>query len=159
MGIRFYDKKEKTNVKRIVCSVLAAICAAICLTGCAGMGDWASRPLAGNYEIWRLSVHNIVLLERDSPSGGRIVIDAEIYAVAWTDDYILLQHEAMEPDPDDYGREPHGALDYYVLLVEGGQVLGPYDEAGFADACREHGIPAPETWTNVHDLPRRLTVR
>ncbi|MBQ2061819.1 MAG: DUF3997 domain-containing protein [Oscillospiraceae bacterium] len=146
-------------MKRIVCSVLAAICAAICLTGCAGMGDWASRPLAGNYEIWRLSVHNIVLLERDSPSGGRIVIDAEIYAVAWTDDYILLQHEAMEPDPDDYGREPHGALDYYVLLVEGGQVLGPYDEAGFADACREHGIPAPETWTNVHDLPRRLTVR
>lgn len=140
-------------MRKRLCAAL--LCAVLFLTGCAGMGDWASRPLAGNYEIWRMSVHNIVLLKRDSSGGGEILIDAEIYAVAWSDDWILLQHEAMEPDPNDYGREPHGQLDYYILLVDGERVLGPFDEAAFAEACREHGIPAPEVWTNVHDLPRR----
>lgn len=138
--------------------IAALLCAALCLTGCAGMGDWASKPLTGNYEIWRFSVHNIALVERDGDHSSVILVEPEIYAVAWSDDYILLQHEAPEPDPEDYGREPHGELDYYVFLVDGEQVLGPYDEAGFEEACREHGIPAPEAWTNVHDLPRRWGV-
>ena len=142
-------------MKKTIYLVLAAVLCANLLTGCAGMGDWASRPLTENYEIWRLSAHNIVLLKRDSPGGGEIIIDAEIYAVAWDDDYILLQHEAMEPDETDYSREPHGELDYYIFLVDGEQVLGPYDEAGFADACAGNGIPLPEHWTPVRELPRR----
>ena len=96
-----------------------------------------------------------MLLKRDCPDGGKIIIDAEIYAVAWSDDYILLQHEAMEPDENDYSREPHGELRYYVFLVDGEQVLGPYDEAGFEAACRQQGIPLPEQWTPVRELPRR----
>ena len=138
--------------------IAALLCGVLLLTGCAGMGDWASKPLTGNYEIWRFSVHNIALVERDGDHSSVILVEPEIYAVAWTDDYILLQHEAPEPDPEDYGREPHGELDYYVFLVDGEQVLGPYDEAGLEEACREHGIPKPEQWTNVHDLPRRWGV-
>ena len=135
--------------------IAALLCAALCLTGCAGMGDWASKPLTGNYEIWRFSVHNIALVERDGDHSSVILVEPEIYAVAWSDDYILLQHEAMEPDPEDYSREPHGELDYYIFLVDGEQVLGPYDEAGFADACAGNGIALPEQWTPVRELPRR----
>ena len=139
--------------KRLLAALLGAV---LFLTGCAGMGDWASEPLTGNYEIWRMSAHNIVLLKRTCSSGGEILIDAEIYAVAWSDDYILLQHEAMEPDENDYGREPHGELHYYVFLVDGEQVLGPFDRAAFEAACRDNGIPVPEVWTPVRSLPRRL---
>ena len=145
----------KDTRRALFLALCAVLCAALLLTGCAGMGDWASKPLTGNYEIWRLSAHNIVLLKRDCPDGGKIIIDAEIYAVAWSDDYILLQHEAMEPDENDYSREPHGQLRYYVFLVDGEQVLGPFDEAGFEAACRQQGIPLPEQWTPVRELPRR----
>ena len=155
VGIRPCDRREKPNMKRTVCVILAALLCAVALTGCAGVGDWASEPLVGNYEIWRSSAHIIELVERDGPSSAHPIIRAEIYAVAWNDDYIWVQHEDPEPDREHYNREPHGELDYQIFVVATGQVLGPFREADFESVCRERGIPVPEVWTPVRDLPRQ----
>lgn len=144
-------------LKKAACVIPAFLLCACLLCGCIvpspGLQDWASEPLLGNYEIWRLSVHDIQLVKRTDKSSAATVIGAEIYAVAWNEDVIYLQHEEMPSGNE--SKEPHGELDYYIFVVADEEVLGPFTLAEFEQTCTSRGYPVPTEWTNVHDLPRQ----
>ena len=128
---------------------------AFLLCGCAGAGDWASEPLVANYEIWRLSGHDIELVKRTGESSASTIIEEEVYAVAWDDNYIFVQHETMEPDKEDYTKEPHGELDYYIFVVSSEEVLGPFTRSKFEETCVSRNYPLPQEWIQVRTLPRQ----
>ena len=128
---------------------------AFLIVGCAGAGDWASEPLAADYEIWRSSGHNIKLVKRDGEHSARTVVGEEVYAVAWDDNTIFVQHEPMEPDKADYTKEPHGEFDYYILVVSSEEVLGPFTNAELQEICESRDYPLPQEWIPVRTLPRQ----
>ena len=137
-------------------SLLSAILAlAFLLSACAGVGDWASEPLAADFEIWRLSAHNIKLVKRTSEHSARTVVEAEVYAVAWDENTIFVQHEPMAEVNAQYTKEPHGELDYYILFVSSEELLGPFTLSAFEEACESRGLPLPQEWTPVRNLPRQ----
>lgn len=126
------------------------------LVGCAGVADWASLPLPGSYEVWRISSHNIVLCMPDEDgSGAANIIDSEIYAVAYNEHYICVQQETSDPEPELYTMEPHGELYYYILCVDDGSVAGPYSENEFKEQCKEKNITSLCDWTDVRKLERK----
>ena len=137
--------------KRI--AVFCFCLSALLLSGCIGPGpaDWG-RQLVGDYEIWRLHPHGIELVKRKSEYSAWTILEAEIYAVSWTEEVIFLQWEPELPlhagDPE----EPHGEISYYIFLIPGEELLGPFDADGFAAACAERGLAPPETWTIATDL-------
>ena len=125
---------------------------ALLLSGCfAGLGDW-ERKLVGDYEIWRISGHDLELVKRTSEHSSVTIVGPEVYAVSWTKDVIFLQQEPMPPLQERNPKEPHGELRYYIFLVQGEELLGPFDEKGFAAACAEQGLAQPESWTVAKDL-------
>ena len=108
-----------------------------------------------NYEIWRLSGHDIELVKRTGESSASTIIEEEVYAVAWDDNYIFVQHEPMEPDKEDYTKEPHGELDYYIFVVSSEEVLGPFTRSEFEETCVSRNYPLPQEWIQVRTLPRQ----
>lgn len=138
---------------------LALMLVIICLTaGCAGLGDWRSEPLPGGYEVWRCSAHVLVLVKPDKDTnGGQTIVSEEIYAVCYNDEYICIQWEPNEPDSDDYSKEPHGEISYYILPVATGEARGPYDYENYSEMCSQLAIENLCDWIEVKNLPRQKT--
>lgn len=136
--------------KRI--AIVSLCLAALLLSGCfPGLQDWG-RQLVGDYEIWRTHAHGINLVQKMSENSGKTILGPEIYAVSWTEEVIFLQWEPELPLHQGNPEEPHGEISYYIFLIPEEELLGPFDEAGFAEACAERGLTRPESWTIAKDL-------
>jgi hypothetical protein len=61
----------------------------------------------------------------------------------------------MEPDKEDYTKEPHGELDYYIFVVSSEEVLGPFTRSEFEETCVSRNYPLPQEWIQVRTLPRQ----
>ena len=82
-------------------------------------------------------------------------LEAEVYAVAWDENTMFVQHEPMAEVNAQYTKEPHGELDYYILFVSSEELLGPFTLSAFEEACESRGLTIPQEWTPVRNLARQ----
>lgn len=134
---------------RIGMKLAAYLIACLLLNGCAGAGDW-SAPLVGDYALWRLSGHQICLVQERGAGGADIIVDALIYRVTWNEEFICVQQTT--PPETGKGLPIVPEVDYYILRVEDGAVFGPFSAEDYKKQLRELGIGTLPDWVDAQEL-------
>ena len=116
--------------------------------GLGGAGDWACDSLPDPYEIWHINGATVVLVERDSPSGGRNVVGSFVWKSAWDEDLILVAQKPRRDSPDTESV-------FYAVDVASGEVFGPMDEAALETFCAEHRRNVANlSWLTLKELEK-----
>lgn len=86
---------------------------------------------------------------------GSPVIPTKVTEVAWDEDYILAKQLGLMKDPDSsnsYKMPNKDDVQFWILEVESGKVIGLFDEASFKDIKKELGISISVKLKDVQDL-------
>ncbi|MFJ8236106.1 DUF3997 domain-containing protein [Ureibacillus sp. NPDC094379] len=112
-------------------------------TGCAGLADY-SVELPGNYSIVRTSAHQVTISPKNGDTGWESpAIPTKVTEVAWNENHILAKQLGLMKDPDSsngYKIPNKEDVHFWLLEVESGEVMGPFDETSFNDKKKEIGI-------------------
>ncbi|MGE7667267.1 DUF3997 domain-containing protein [Ureibacillus composti] len=135
--------------------IILIVFSLLLLTGCAGLADY-SVDLPGNYSIVRTSAHQVTISPKNGDTGwGSPVIPTKVTEVAWDETYILAKQLGLMKDPNSSnGYEIPNKKDvrFWILEIESGGVMGPFDEASFKDKKKELGISKSVKLKEVKDL-------
>lgn len=114
-------------------------------SACAGAGDWMSQPLPGNFIVIRSNNDQVQLCIPDEDfTGGTPVVGPVITKISYNEEYLLLKV-----------KEPSKVFErnYYIVIVESKEVLGPFSEEDFREALKERNV-TDITWQDIDDLPK-----
>lgn len=136
--------KKLLFISMFLCTLLA-----ILLSGCAGLGDYSIR-LTDNYEIWRMSGWNRHLVLRASETGGDSIIDSYVDQVTYDSEYIFVQKREMDPQQSPPINED-SPLSYYIIVLNGGEVIGPLTEGEFSNWYSSLGRANELQWFDAGD--------
>lgn len=103
-----------------------------------------THSFAGDYELVRTSVHQVIIVPKGGWSDDTPKIPSKVVEVAWDDRFILakrqhLKRRGMSPS-DGYEEPVDGKFDYWILDTRRPTGYGPFDEAEFGNQRKELGI-------------------
>jgi hypothetical protein len=114
--------------------------------GSGGFGPGAndfSYALAGKYQLWRTSAHQVMIAP--TYTSETPIIPAKVIEVAWDSRFILAKRQELKrrsQSPNDTYMEPlDGQFDYWIIDVSGPTLYGPFDESAFRAKRREIAVP------------------
>lgn len=104
-----------------------------------------SQPLPGNFIVIRSNNDQVQLCIPDEDfTGGTPVVGPVITKISYNEEYLLLKV-----------KEPSKVFErnYYIVIVESKEVLGPFSEEDFREALKERNV-TDITWQDIDDLPK-----
>ncbi len=131
--------------------VISILTVCFCIS-CAGIADWTSVRLSGDYAIVRSNTESteLCLMDEDmmigTPVAGKIVTK-----VACNEDYILAK--CRQPVETITEWRNYFTRAYYIVDVKSKEAAGPYKKSDFEAACEDMGIPGLD-WQSVNSLER-----
>lgn len=138
---------------RILCVPLAVLSLSLLLSACSGTEDWEYDELPGDYEVWRINSKDISLCQpSEDGTTAQDIVGPYVDQIAFNERYIAAQQlrpmnsDDLKKSLDDWKRF------YYLLDTDTGDLLGPFDEAAFQDACAKIDAEDFPQWIKTTDL-------
>ncbi len=104
---------------------------------CGGIGLAYEFDLIGDYAAWAPDELEQVAVVRKDPqgSGASVIIPAMVFAYCWDDDFIIAQRHPADDTLDE------SVIEWYLLVVDSGEVYGPLNENEYQQIRAELGVP------------------
>jgi len=123
-----------------------------------GLSDF-DYPVAGSYELWRTSAHQISVIPSSGWTKDMPMIPAKVVEVAWDDRFVLGKQQHLKrrsPDnPNDTYEEPGpGKYSYWILDTSVPTSYGPFALDKFDHTRQELGISDELTLRDVYEFKR-----
>lgn len=140
-------------LRRITVTILC-VCLLVSLSACGG--DWSYELLPGDYEIWRVHKHSIVL-GRVSEYGLSHVVETYVYAFCYNQRFIGI-HGLDTGDDDlsvdvDIRKEYKDHAEYFLVDTQTHEVYGPMTLESYNEMLMSMEI-AMGDWIATYPMPK-----
>lgn len=135
-----------------------------CLLGSCGLSDWSYELLPGDYEIWRVNSHCIVLVRPVNTTDTTAVdtiVDAYVWAFCYDDTFIGIQRlpvqsEALDAQIDIRSLDTSN-MEYYLVDATNNTVYGPYSAQAYEKQVALLTDGSLCDWIDTYPMPEGAT--
>ncbi len=112
---------------------------------CGGLGLAYEFDLIDDYAVWAPDQLEQVAVVRKDPqgSGASVIIPAMVFAYGWNDNFIIAQRHPVDDVVDE------SVVEWYLLVVDSGEVYGPLNETEYQQIRMELGVPETLDFTKT----------